>query len=252
MTQEESIQSLPTGATKGRRQDVARDISSAASRYYKDNPEMPDGSPRSRQIQFQIEQEAVRLGLANPNASPEVNLLTAERRVLGNTVVVNGRHVPRGGARDAAMPAVNEFVREGAADLVKAGVISSDTEEGVYAAPVAGAPWRFALLLPSGYPVHNPKTGRAITFDPLEIAAVRHDYDTKRKVAEVRSRHAARQEGRVGPVVVDRSMAPAQRAEALAKAAPVMPVGDDGEPFPSFLDFLQEHRVKRQASAQGQ
>lgn len=250
MTREDSLQALPTGASKGRRKDVAREITTAAVRYYKDNPELPGGSPRSRQVQMQIEQQAIRLGLRNPNATAEENLRAAERRVMGGLIMVNGRHVPRGSARDAAVPGINAFVREGAASLVEAGVVPSELEDGIYAAPLPDAPERFVLLLPSGFPVAHPKTGRPFTFDPLEVAFVRHEYDAQRKEAEVRASQRYRQ--KVGPNRAD--LTPwydGKRGPSLMSNEDIeaynnrnKPITEEGTDFPTFMDFLQEHRTK--------
>ncbi len=249
MTPQESINALPTGATKGRREDVAREVSTAATRYFKDNPTIGE-SPRTRAINAQIEQQAIRLGLANPDASAEDNLRVAERRVMGGLITVNGRLVPRGGARPTAEPAIDSFVREGADDLVKAGVIPAELREGVYAAPTPGNPNRFALLLPSGYPVAHPKTGRPITFDPMEVAQVRHDYDAQRKDRETRRAQEVNQNLRVAPAPVSWGTADTPGAlSALAddQAAAVKSAQDKAEtqPFPSFMEFLQDHRTER-------
>lgn len=250
MTAEESIQSLPTGATKGRRPDVAREISTAAARYFKDVPTLANGSPRTRQVQAQIEQQAIRLALRNPNATPEENLTVAERRVMGGLIEVNGRMVPRGGARTTAVPGINAFVKDGAADLVAAGVIPKEMEAGVYAAPLPDNPNRFSLLLPNGFPVANPKTGRVITFDPLEVAQVRSEYDAQRKEAEVRRSQEINSRLRVDPAtpafgavdtpgVMDQMVD--DQAAAMRRATEAAPT----KPFPSFMDFLQDHRQQR-------
>ncbi|QWF18696.1 hypothetical protein [Lysobacter capsici] len=256
MTPEESIQALPTGATKGRRVDVAREIGQATTQFYKDRPTLPNGSERTREVKAQIEQRAIRLALANPNASPEDNLAVAERRVLGDLIEVNGRMVPRGGARPSAQPGIDAFVREGADDLAKTGVISQELKAGVYAAPLPDQPNRFALMLPSGYPVAHPKTGRPITFDPLEVAQARAEYDSERKEAEVRASAKFKQQvgaeragltpwydGKRGP-----SLMTTDEIEAFNNRS--KPITEDGKEFPSFMNFLQEHRTARKSKGQ--
>ncbi|WP_408953174.1 hypothetical protein [Lysobacter sp. Hz 25] len=256
MTPEESIQALPTGATKGRRVDVAREIGQATAQFYKERPTLPSGAARTREVKTQIEQRAIRLALANPNASPLDNLAVAERLVLGDLIEVNGRMVPRGGARPTAQPAIDAFVRDGAQSLATDGVIPKELQAGVYASPLPSAPNRFALMLPNGYPVVNPKTGRPITFDPLEVAQARVEYDSQRKEAEVRASAKFKQrvgaeragltpwyDGKRGP-----SLMTTDEVEAFNNRT--KPITEDGKDFPSFMDFLQEHRTARKSKGQ--
>ncbi|MGO1069484.1 hypothetical protein [Lysobacter sp. CA199] len=255
MTPEESIQALPTGATKGRRVDVAREIGQATTQFYKDRPTLPGGAARTREVKTQIEQRAIRLALANPNASAQDNLAVAERLALGDLIEVNGRMVPRGATRTTAQPAIDAFVREGAKSLATEGVIPQELQAGVYASPLPNAPDRFAFMLPNGYPVVNPKTGRPVTFDPLEVAQVRAEYDIQRKEAETRRSSEIKQALRTAPVPVAygavdtpgvmEQMADDQAA-AMGKAAASAPT----KPFPSFMEFLQEHRTARKSKGQ--
>lgn len=250
MTPQESIQSLPTGANKARRPEVASAITSASSRYFKDNPTLPNGTTRAPAVAARIQQEAIRLGVANPNASPEDNLRVAERRVMSDLIEVNGRTVPRGGARPAAAPAITSFVRDGAKELVSLGVISEELSAGVYAAPLPSNPNRFVMLLPNGFPVANPRTGKAITFDPLEIAQARQEYDSQRREAETRRSQEVNQRLRRAPApvnfgTVDTPGVLDQMAEGQAEAVRKAAEGAQTKPFPGFMQFLQEHRAER-------
>lgn len=250
MTPQESIQALPTGANKARRPEVATAIASASTRYFKDNPALPNGATRSPAVASRIQQEAIRLGVANPNATPEDNLRVAERRVMSDLIEVNGRTVPRGGARPAAAPAITTFVREGADELVAQGALSRESAKGVYAAPLPSNPNRFVMLLPNGFPVANPRTGKPITFDPLEIAQARQEYDSRRREAETRRNQEINQRLRRAPApvnygTVDTPGVLDQMADGQAEAVRKAAEGAQTKPFPGFMQFLQEHRAER-------
>jgi hypothetical protein len=253
MTPQESLQALPTGANKARRPEVASAISTASARYFKDNPALPNGATRAPAVAARIQQEAIRLGVANPNATPEDNLRVAERRVMSDLIEVNGRTVPRGGARPAAAPAITTFVREGADELVAMGALSKDSARGVYAAPLPANPNRFVMLLPNGFPVANPRTGKPITFDPLEIAQARQEYDSQRREAETRRRQETNQRLRQAPApvnygAVDTPGALEQMAEGQAEAVRKAAEGAETKPFPGFMQFLQDHRATRKGN----
>lgn len=256
MSEQESIQALPTGASKGRRADVVRDIAQASARYYKDNPQMPDGSDRPQQMRTRIEQEAVRLALANPNASAADNLRVAERRTLGTMLKVNGRWVPRGTARQGTEKGIETVATATAAHLVKKGVLSPDAARGVYAAPLPDNPDRFVVLLQNGFPVSAPtvKGGTVFTFDPLDAAQLLREFETERKTAEVMASFEAkaemRRQGKRELTTYERSqgiqgddtvdLRPAQRA----------PQTEDGKPFPEFLEWAQGFKLKQRAERQ--
>lgn len=247
MTPQESIRSLPTGANKGRRPEVASAISKVAAGYFKDNPEMPDGTARPWWFNNRVQRIATELALANPNASPEVNLQVAERRAMADSIKVNGQWVPRGGARTGTEPAIEEFVQRAGKDAVAAGVLTEDQAGGVRAAPHPDDPSVFVVLRPDGFPMVNPKTNRPVVFDPNEVAASRIDYEQDRAEAEARfnQERAARR-------------APRPLAEARAAAAPgEVPVNigfgqasiaspDDGAKFefPDFIDYLHDNKRK--------
>lgn len=239
MTAEESIQSLPTGATKGRRTEVAGEISAAAVGYFKENPSMPDGADRTPQFRALVEREAVRLALANPNATAVDNLRVAERRMLGTVFSINGRWVPRSGARKDTEGAIGVIAKAVADDLVKKGALTPEIARGVYAAPDPNDRSRFVVLLPNGFPAADPKTGRGVAFDPRRAAQVLRVYDVQRAVAEVRAGHAERMalhggtRASPGSFVVG-GLAPTPMTPPL----PPKPKTEDGAPFPSFLEWL--------------
>lgn len=258
MTPQESIASLPTGATKGRREDVARETSASAVQYFKDNPEMPNGGTRPLAVRRMVEQTAIRLGLANPNASVETNLQAAERRVASSLITINGRTVPRGGARQAAVPGIEAFISEVADSFVKDNGFPAEVAAGIYAAPFPDNPNRFALMLPTGYPVYNPKSGKPITFDPMQLAWDQHMYTTRKEAQRVRAAQAKRQEGRTTGAGGVRNLPATEGPGKLAPDAaqpwaaydPNKPLFDkSAEPIPdSFLEFLQSARTKRKAA----
>jgi len=260
MTPEESIQALPTGATKGRRQDVAQAIAQAAVGYYKDNPTMADGSPRSPQVSRLIEQEAIRLGMANPNATPADNLKVAERRALGGLVRVNGRWVPRGSARVGTESGIEATTRAVAKRLVDRGALTPEIAAGVYAAPLPTNPNVFAVLLPTGYPATDPTLagGDVITFDPLEAARLHREFEDERTEALVRA--SARYKAAVGRGSVgltpwyDGKRQPSLMTQADVEAYEQRhrPISEDGEDFPEFLEFIQRFKRQRKQAEQGQ
>lgn len=232
MTAQESLASLPTGANKGRREEVAQTLSQAATRYFRDNPEMPDGSPRPHWFSNRVQAEATRLALAAPDASPEVNLQVAERRVMGNSIKINGQWTPRGGARPGTEPAIEDFVQRAARDAVAAGIMDKDTAKGVRAGPNPQDPNVFVVLRPDGFPMVNPKTGRAVSFDPNEIAAQRVRYEADR--AEAEARHKQEHGTRPTPAgTVGFSTGP---------ALPITGAATPGFEFPDFIDYLQSQK----------
>ncbi len=256
MSEQESIQALPTGATKGRRTDVVRDIAQASARYYKENPQLPDGSDRPRQLHAQIEQEAVRLALANPNAAPADNLRVAERRVLGSMIFANGRWVPIGDARPGTEPAIEAFTRAAVDRAVRSGLLSPEAARGAYAAPHPEAAGRFIVLMSNGFPVPGGSKGEVMGFRPLQAAAVLHEFETERKTAEVMASFGAkaqmrrdgkrelttweRSQGIQGDDTVD--LRPAQRTLKT----------EEGKPFPEFLDWVKSYQTKQRAARQNQ
>lgn len=265
MTPQESIQALPTGATKGRRQDIALDVSKALGSYLKDNPDMPDGSPRPRQMQFLIQQEAIRLGMANPNATVADNLKVAERRALASLIQVNGRWVPRGGARIGTERGIEAITQSTAKQLVNSGVLAPEVAAGVYAAPLPQDPNRFVVLLPNGFPaVHTEgeKAGKALVFDPLKVAHLHHSFETEGAEARVRAAQRVNQHLRSTPLPVAWGTAdtPGALEQVAEEQAAVYrehgtPRTDDGQEFPTdFLQWVQGFKqTRRQAEhARGQ
>ncbi len=255
MTPQESLQALPTGATKGRREDVAAEIGRASTRYFKDNTEMVDGSPRPPWFNQRVQQTATQLALANPNASPEVNLQVAERRLMGGLLKVNGRWVARGGARPEAVPGIEAFTKRAGTDLVKAKVIDESLEDQLYAAPHPADPNLFVVMLPNGYPAYNPKTGRPVAFDALQVGQGYAQYTRDRTEAEVRF-ESNRRKTTTDVFGIDATQAAKRRTAkgtdpatwGKAKPAPAVdftpePDNDSGFQFPDFIDYL--HSQKR-------
>lgn len=268
MSPEESIQSIPTGATKGKRSDVASATSQAAARYFKDNPTMSDGSPRTRAVQAQIEQQAIRLGLANPNASSEDNLKVAERRVMGGLIQVNGHWVSRGGARTGTEPGIEAVTNAVARRLVKRSVLTPEVAAGVYAAPLPQNPNVFAVMLPNGYPAADTTqaNGEIITFDPLEAAQLHRQFENERAEARVRHSQAAKardnaavklaginvEDAAAARLAVGRKPTPGQ----FSATTPPLNLNPSAKPaddfqFPEFLEFVQGYKRKRR-DEQGQ
>ena len=268
MTPEESLQALPTGATKGRRNDVAIATSQAAVRYFKDNPTMPDGSPRPRSVQMQIEQQAIRLGVANPNATTTENLKVAERIVRGGIIQVNGRWVPRGGARTGTESGIEAVTRAAANRLVERGVLTPEVAAGVYAAPVPQNPGVFAVMLPNGFPAADTTqaSGGVITFDPLEAAQLHRQFENERAEAKVRHSQAAKAKANAAVTLNGVDVEEAARKRTSVGTGPVKgtppPItpainwnptakpADDFE-FPEFLEYVQGFKQKQRAK-QGQ
>ena len=192
MTPQDALAAVPTGANKGRRQDVSSGISKAATAYFKANPEMPDGSPRPHWINTEIERRAVQLGMAAPDASPEVNLQVAERQIIGSSIKVNGQWTRRGGARKGAEPAIEEYVRGVAKDAVDAGMIDAAGAEGLRAGPHPQDPNVFVVLRQDGLPLARPN-GRMVLFDPNVIAAMRLQYAADKAEHDVRRARGERE-----------------------------------------------------------
>ncbi|MGO1072889.1 hypothetical protein [Lysobacter sp. CA199] len=252
MTPEESIQALPTGATKGRRVDVALEISQATTQFYKDNPTLPNGSVRTREVQMQIEQQAIRMALANPNATSMDNLRMAERRVLGGLIEVNGRMVPRGGARPGTETAIQTIANVTAERLAKKGALSPDLIRGIYAAPYPHDPSQFVVLLPNGFPVTDPSSprGDALIFDPLEAAQLLREFEIERSDAAVRRNHEIKQQLRSSPMPVAYGTVETlgvmdqmadEQAASIGKASEAVPT----KPFPEFLDWVKSFKLRQ-------
>ena len=262
MTPQESLQALPTGATKGRRQEVALEVSKALGSYLRDNPDMPDGSPRPRQMEYLIQQEAIRLGMANPNATTADNLKVAERRALGSLIQVNGRWVPRGAARAGTERGIEAVTQATARRLVERGVLTPEVAAGVYAAPLPKNPGVFVVMLPNGYPAADTAQagGEVITFDPLEAAHLHHRFETEGAEARARARQRVNQQLRQTPLTVtwgtsDTPGALAQVAEEQAAAYREhgTPLTDDGQEFPvDFLQWVQGFKQKQRDPGRAQ
>lgn len=262
MTPQESIQALPTGATKGRRQDVALEVSKALGSYLRDNPDMPDGSPRPRQMQYLIQQEAIRLGVANPNATTADNLKVAERRALGSLIQVNGRWVPRGLARPGTERGIEAVTQATAKRLVERGVLTPEVAAGVYAAPLPSNPNVFAVMLPNGYPAADTTEakGEVITFNPLEAAQLHHRFETEGAEARARAGQRVNQQLRQTPLPV--SWGTADTPGALAQVANEQvavyrehgtPLTDDGQEFPAdFLQWVRGFKQKQRDAGRAQ
>lgn len=255
MSPQESIQALPTGATKGRRADVVRDIAQASARYYKDNPQMPNGSDRPRQMHAQIEQEAVRLALANPNAAPADNLRVAERRVLGSMIFANGRWVPIGPARPGTERAIEAFTKAAVDRAVQSGFLRPEEARGAYAAPHPEAPGRFIVLMSNGFPVPGGSKGEVLGFRPIEGAALLHEYETERAIATVRRNQEIKSRLRVDPGTpafgaVETVGVLEQMADDQAAAAKRATDAATTEPLPEFLEWVQGYRRQQRAERQ--
>jgi hypothetical protein len=263
MSEEESLRALPTGASKVRRPEVASAVTSASSRYFKDNPNLPNGKAREPGIAARIQQEAIRLGVANPNATPEDNLRVAERRVMSDLIEVRGRMVPIGDAHPAAGPLLGEFLDELETHLIKEGHLSEGMRGKLYAAPanhtdgarMAYTSGRFVVLLPNGFPVAHPSTGKPLGFYPREIAGARQDYNARKRAHEVMQNQRANQQLRRSPPpvtfgTVDTPGALKQMADDQAAAVRNAREAAEVKPFPDFPTFLQEFRTKRKQSGQ--
>ncbi len=249
MSPQESLNALPTGASKGRRAEVATEISKAANGYLRENAEMPDGSARPWWFRHRLEQEAIRLQLANPDASPAVALATAERRAMGDLIKVNGNWVARGGARKDAVPAIEFFAKEVAKAMTEAGEITPEVAAGVFAAPHRDDPNLFVVVLPGGITAYNPRTGRPATFNPLEIAGAHKAYEDERKANGVRRAQAVNQQLKHAPTPVSWGTSDTLgelSAMADAQAAAVRHAEDKAgaAPLPSFPDFLRGYRTR--------
>jgi len=259
MTAEESLRSLPTGANKGRRVEVAPVIAKATTAYLKDNPELPDGSPRPHWFAERVQRAATELALANPNASPEVNLRVAERRVMAGSMKINGQWVPRGSARSGTEPAIEEFIQRAAEDAVAAGVIDKDQAGGAFAAPHWADPSVFMILRPDGLPVVNPNSGVPVLFDPNEIASSRVRYEQDKAEARTRFEDGNRRQRGTTVLGIDATAAAAARtakgtgpapsaqpsmaaltAAGATDATGVKPVFE----FPDFIDYFHDHKRK--------
>lgn len=242
MSPQEALDMVPTGANKGRRPEVASAVGKASTAYFRDNPEVREGIPRPQWFEDGVKSLAINQALANPDADPDMNLKVAERRMLAGTITVNGRLVQRGGARDTAVPAIEDFVKRAAQGLAEEGEIDDELVDGFFAAPHPDDPNVFLVMQPSGFPAVNPRTGRHLTFDPRELEVVQHEYANERAAAE--AKHKASKPRSADFMGVDVNAAASARTSkgtgptpGVTPKAPSRTRSKDDFDFPDFIDF---------------